>query len=100
MVVQGQELQSADKHQGPGQMNFYCFENTDKTNRFDSDWCTRQKQYKNKNIIIVTSKESRRHEDDDDDDVDDDRLLMMMTYVYRKEGLTRKEDMSRLMMER
>jgi hypothetical protein len=38
-------------------MNFYCFEsNTDKTNRFDSDWLTRQRQYKNKNIIITTSK--------------------------------------------
>ena len=41
-------------------MIFYCFENTDKTNWFDSDWCTRQKQYKNRNIIIITSKESRR----------------------------------------
>ena len=36
-------------------MTFYCFENTDKTNRFDSDWLTRQRQYKNKNIIIRTS---------------------------------------------
>jgi hypothetical protein len=25
-------------------MTFYCFENTDKTNRFDSDWFTRQRQ--------------------------------------------------------
>ena len=35
-------------------MIFYCFENTDKTNRFDSDWCTRQKKYKNRNTIITT----------------------------------------------
>ena len=34
---------------------FFCFENTDKTNRFDSDWLTRQRQYKNKNIIIRTN---------------------------------------------
>ena len=39
-------------------IDFYCFENTDKTNGFDSDWGTRQKRYKNKNIIITTSKES------------------------------------------
>ena len=30
-----------------------------KTNRLDSDWSTRQKRYKNKNITIITSKESR-----------------------------------------
>ena len=40
-------------------LDFYCFENTDKTYQFDSDWGTMQKQYKNKNIIIITSKESR-----------------------------------------
>ena len=52
---------------GIGEMiDFYCFENTDKTNHFDSDWGTRQKRYKNKNIIIITSKESRvdHHNDD------------------------------------
>jgi hypothetical protein len=38
-------------------MILFCFENTDKTNRVDSDWCTRQKQDKNKNIIIRPSEE-------------------------------------------
>ena len=47
-------------------IDFYCFENTHKTNWFDSDWGTRQKWYKNKNIIIITSKESRVDHDDDD----------------------------------
>ena len=42
-----------------GQMNFCCFENTDKTNWVDSDWFIRQKQCKNRNIIIIGSKESR-----------------------------------------
>jgi hypothetical protein len=36
-------------------MNFY------KKNRFDSDWCTRQEQYKNRNIIIRKGKESRMY---------------------------------------
>ena len=47
-------------------IDFYCFENTHKTNRFDCDWGTRQKRYKNKNIIIITSKKSRVDHDDDD----------------------------------
>ena len=51
-------------------IDFYCFENMDKTNRFDSDWGTRQKRYKNKNIMIITSKESRVDHDDDDQDED------------------------------
>ena len=48
-------------------IDFYSFENTHKTNWFDSDWGTRQKQYKNKNImiIIITSKEALLYHDDD-----------------------------------
>ena len=51
-------------------IDFYCFENTHKTNRFDCDWGTKQKRYKNKNIIIITSKESRVDHDDDGQDED------------------------------
>ena len=47
-------------------IDFYCFENTHKTNRFDCDWGTWQKRYKNKNIIIITSKESRVDHYNDD----------------------------------
>ena len=50
-------------------MNFYCFEETGKTNWFDSDWCTKQKQYKNRNIIMIARKKSLLYHDDDEEDV-------------------------------
>ena len=36
-------------------MKFYCFENTDKTNRFDSDWCTTQDGSRTQEIEDGTS---------------------------------------------
>jgi hypothetical protein len=66
-------------------MIFYCFENTDKTNRFDSDWCTRQKQYKNRNIIIITNKESLLYHDHHHHHDDDDVERRKESYMYVEE---------------
>jgi hypothetical protein len=70
-------------------MNFYCFENTDKTNWFDSDWLTGQRQYKNKNIIMRTSNTKPEH---------DHQNKQGITHVYRGGGPNRKEDMPRLVI--
>ena len=45
---------------------FLLFWKYAQTNRFHCNWGTRQKRYKNKNIIIITSKESRVDHYDDD----------------------------------
>jgi hypothetical protein len=47
-------------------MHFYCFEKHDKTNRFDSDWGTRQNKIENKiehNLARAKPKHGEGHAD-------------------------------------